>query len=314
MKFTIATLAVMAALVSANGFLGDLTGSLGLGLGGTSQDASGLGDGLKLPPGLQLGDNAHPQYSPCDGCTDVYHAPHLGIDIDDCDNDQEPDWHYVHPGYNYPDQPSYTWGVSTAYATQVSTVVACPSTVGDCPADSTIHTTIAVPSTTTVCPVQAGAPSVTATLSYNPTVPEQPTYTVSAPAQPTYSASAPAQPTYTVTAPAQSKYSASAPAQPTYTVTAPAQPTYSASAPAQPTYTASAPEQPTYNAPPPFQPAPAPTTLAVQAPPPAAPTAYSIPAPNNGTASPAYVTAGADRAQGVGMTLVFGLLAAAAFF
>ncbi|KAF7544924.1 hypothetical protein G7Z17_g9571 [Cylindrodendrum hubeiense] len=114
----------------------------------------GLGADVKLPSGLSLpSGNYGPKSEPPADCTDVWHPPHHGVDIDDCDNDSDEEWHWVHPGTNHPDQEEYAWTTQTVHATKVHTVTDCPAYVTNCPSHHTYVTTVEVPATTTICPV-----------------------------------------------------------------------------------------------------------------------------------------------------------------
>lgn len=113
-----------------------------------------LGLDIKLPPGLELPEDAKPTAPPADDRTNLYHPPHQGIDIDDCDDDEEEGWHYVHPGQPiYPDQPLHVWTISTVTVVHTSTIIDCPYEIPDCPGKGTLYTTIEIPATTTICPV-----------------------------------------------------------------------------------------------------------------------------------------------------------------
>ena len=113
-----------------------------------------LGVSVNLPGGVSLPIGSGPTSSPPEGCINTWHPAHPGVDMDGCDDESHNGWHWVHPGSNYPNQNSYTWGVSTVVSTQVSTIIACPATVTNCPASSTFYTTLTVPSTTTICPLE----------------------------------------------------------------------------------------------------------------------------------------------------------------
>ncbi|KFA69803.1 hypothetical protein S40285_02468 [Stachybotrys chlorohalonatus IBT 40285] len=109
---------------------------------------------FKVPYGVELPEGAHPMGPPCDGCTDVFHPPHHGVDIDDCDRDDEDEWHWVHPGAPvYPDAPPHVWATSTVTEFLTSTIIDCKDDVPHCPGKSTHYTTIHVPATVTLCPV-----------------------------------------------------------------------------------------------------------------------------------------------------------------
>ncbi|KAH6973670.1 hypothetical protein BKA56DRAFT_104146 [Ilyonectria sp. MPI-CAGE-AT-0026] len=113
-----------------------------------------LGIDISLPGGLSLPDESvGPTGEPPADCINVWHPPHHGVDIDDCDNDSDEHWHYVHPGTKYPDQEQYAWTTKTVHATKIHTVTDCPAYVTDCPSHHTYVTTVEVPATTTICPV-----------------------------------------------------------------------------------------------------------------------------------------------------------------
>ncbi|KAH8676940.1 hypothetical protein BGZ61DRAFT_71972 [Ilyonectria robusta] len=113
-----------------------------------------LGIDISLPGGLSLPDESvGPTGEPRADCINVWHPPHHGVDIDDCDNDSDEHWHYVHPGTKYPEQEQYAWTTKTVHATKIHTVTDCPAYVTDCPSHHTYVTTVEVPATTTICPV-----------------------------------------------------------------------------------------------------------------------------------------------------------------
>ncbi|KAH8169799.1 hypothetical protein LIA77_10343 [Sarocladium implicatum] len=129
-----------------------------LALAATTEALGLLGLDLNLPLGIDidvLSSSGHePASGPCDECTNVYHPPHHGIDMDDCDNDEDEGWHWVHPGKpHYPEQPKYTWGHSTVTCTETSTIIGCPDEVEYCPGRSTAYTTVTEVESTTICPV-----------------------------------------------------------------------------------------------------------------------------------------------------------------
>lgn len=131
MKFTAATLSLMA--VSAEALL-DLS--------------------VKLPLGLEIDLDTFgpkPDGEPCPSCADVWHPPHDGVEIDDCDDVHNEGWHWVHPceDCHHPDT-TYSWALSTITATRVRTIVECAPDVPDCPARAT---TVTVAAETTVCPI-----------------------------------------------------------------------------------------------------------------------------------------------------------------
>ncbi|KFH43299.1 hypothetical protein ACRE_059600 [Hapsidospora chrysogenum ATCC 11550] len=108
---------------------------------------------VKLPLGIEVDLDllgARPETEPCAECDDTWHPPHDVI-IDDCDDLDNGDWHWIHPCPDHP-EPSYTWSTSTITATQTSTIISCAPEVPDCPASSTIYTTVTVPEQTTICP------------------------------------------------------------------------------------------------------------------------------------------------------------------
>ncbi|KAK0387912.1 hypothetical protein NLU13_4157 [Sarocladium strictum] len=137
---------------------------------------------INLPLGIDIDLLANlgskPTTGPCDECTNVYHPPHHGVDIDECDNDEDDGWHWVHPGKpHHPEQPQYTWGTSTLTCTETSTIIGCPPEVEHCPASSTAYTTVTEVESTTICPV----PITTATGEKPPAtetyIPAKPTTT-----------------------------------------------------------------------------------------------------------------------------------------
>lgn len=117
---------------------------------------SGLG--IDLPLGIDIdilsSSGSKPKSGPCDECTNVYHPPHRGVDIDECDNDEDDGWHWVHPGKpHHPEQPKHTWGTSTVTCSETSTIIGCPDDVEYCPGRSTAYTTVTQVESTTICPV-----------------------------------------------------------------------------------------------------------------------------------------------------------------
>lgn len=86
----------------------------------------------------------------------IWHPPHKGIFIDDCDDDKDDKWHWAHKGKKHPKPivPHHKWTTSTVTATKTKTVFDCGPHVPHCPGDSkTKYTTTTVVVTTTVCPV-----------------------------------------------------------------------------------------------------------------------------------------------------------------
>ncbi|KAG9258655.1 adhesin protein Mad2 [Emericellopsis atlantica] len=128
-------------------------------LGAASTATALLNLDVNLPLGISADLNLFgPQQEPCHECTNVWHPPHDGVIIDDCDNTHEHGWHWVHPCPE-PNEPSFTWGTVTATRTNIITqcdVCAEPTTVtyveettvGPVPVE-----TPAVPTTTVVVPV-----------------------------------------------------------------------------------------------------------------------------------------------------------------
>lgn len=120
---------------------------------------------IELPAGVSLNADVGPSYPPPVGSINVWHPPHHGIDIDDCDKEDDDDWHYVHPCEDCTTTKTKThkWTTSTATATLTHTVTDCPATVTDCPLSSVVVT-----ATTTICPVEVTeteAPTITKTLA-----------------------------------------------------------------------------------------------------------------------------------------------------
>ncbi|KAI6780032.1 uncharacterized protein J7T54_007508 [Emericellopsis cladophorae] len=112
-------------------------------LGAASTATALLNLDVNLPLGISADLNLlGPTTEPCDECTDVWHPPHDGVIIDDCDNTHEHGWHWVHPCPE-PNVPSFTWGTVTA--TRTNTITQC-----DACAEPTSVTYV---EETTVCPV-----------------------------------------------------------------------------------------------------------------------------------------------------------------
>ncbi|KAI5464206.1 hypothetical protein BGZ63DRAFT_421272 [Mariannaea sp. PMI_226] len=118
----------------------------------------GLDADLKLPLGIELPISLHlgPDGPPPEDCINVWHPPHHGVDIDDCDNDGADSWHYVHPGHpNHPEQGHYIWTTQTMPGTASHTIYSCPTDTPNCGDHEAYVTTVAVPESTTICPVPA---------------------------------------------------------------------------------------------------------------------------------------------------------------
>lgn len=142
------------------------------------------------PSGVAPPKGHRPTSPPPKGHSNVYHPSHKRVDIDDCDDDENDDWHYVHTGTPvYPDQPSHTWSVSTVTEACTSTIVDCDEDDSHCPGESTHYTTVEH-TTSTLCPV----PSTTETQPCEtPTETETHWYPTETPShtQPVYSVSTP---------------------------------------------------------------------------------------------------------------------------
>lgn len=152
MKSSIFAAASVAALVSAHEARSPLDLSLDV-ADLVSVDLC-LGLDVKLPLGISLDTDGCPKHGPPSDCTNVWHPSH-DVDIDGCDNNDESDWHYVHPckGDCGHAGPPHRWTTSTITETSMSTVIGCPPDVHDCPSRSTVHTVVTIPATTTICPV-----------------------------------------------------------------------------------------------------------------------------------------------------------------
>ena len=86
----------------------------------------------------------------------IWHPPHKGVFIDDCDDDKDDKWHWAHKGGKHPKPiiPHHKWTTSTVTATKTKTVFDCPDHVPNCPSKpKTKYTTTTVEVTTTICPV-----------------------------------------------------------------------------------------------------------------------------------------------------------------
>lgn len=137
---------------------------------------------IDLPLGIDIdllaSLGSKPTTGPCDECTNVYHPPHHGIDMDECDNDEDDGWHWVHPGKpHYPEQPSYTWGKSTLTCTETSTIIGCPPEVEHCPGESTAYTTVTQVESTTICPIPIVTPEEPQPPATETYIPAKPTTT-----------------------------------------------------------------------------------------------------------------------------------------
>lgn len=311
----------------------------------------GVGLDLHLPEGLELPANAEdkPTSGPPVGYVNVWHPPHYGVVIDQCSDENDESWHWVHPcGDNCkPEQPAQVWTTSTVSVTSVHTVISCAPTITNCPANGhhTTVTTVVIPETTTICPVEA---SKTATPSA-PAAPSTAAYPPPAASSPAYSAPVPTNTAVltlsTQTAPAYTPPAASYPvpgnsAPPAYSAPpAASTPAVVPSAPASsPYYPApAAPSAPVYPVPgnasvpayippstsvytPPVQSPPA-GVPAYSAPPAIAPIpsggcgggAYCpppAPAPTGNGTTPVPVNDAVGRAQGVSMALFAGVIVA----
>lgn len=138
---------------------------------------------INLPLGIDIDLLANlgnkPTTGPCDECTNVYHPPHHGVDMDECDNDEDEGWHWVHPGKpHYPEQPQYTWDISTLTCTETSTIVGCPPEVEHCPGESTAYVTVTEVESTTICPVPVTTSEYEQSSTTETYVPAKPTTSV----------------------------------------------------------------------------------------------------------------------------------------
>ncbi|XP_044721787.1 adhesin protein Mad2 [Hirsutella rhossiliensis] len=170
MKSSVFAAASVAALVSTHEARSPL--DLGLDVGDLVSVDLCLGLDVKLPLGISIETDGCPKHGPPSDCTNVWHPPH-DIDIDGCDNNDESDWHYVHPCKGDCDHargPAHRWTTSTITEKSVSTVIGCPPDVADCPGRSTVHTVVTIPATTTICPVAVTATTLATTpaASYPP--------------------------------------------------------------------------------------------------------------------------------------------------
>ncbi|EFZ01211.1 hypothetical protein X797_003581 [Metarhizium robertsii] len=147
MKSVIAVAAI-AAVASAHEARSPL--DLGLKVGNLVGVDLCLGLHVKLPAGISIKTDDCPTQGPPAGCIDVWHPPHH-VPMDGCDDNDNDEWHYVHPCDCKPEAP-HTWTTSTVTQTQVKTLISCAPTVTDCPAGPHV-TTVVVPATTTICPV-----------------------------------------------------------------------------------------------------------------------------------------------------------------
>ncbi|PHH68224.1 hypothetical protein CDD82_718 [Ophiocordyceps australis] len=191
MKSAIFAAASAAAVASAHEARAPL--DLGLDLGNLVSVDLCLGLDVMLPMGISIGSEGCPKAPPPQGCTNVWHPPH-NVEMDDCDDNDQDDWHYVRPCNCQPTAP-HSWTTSTVTATHVSTVISCKPEVTNCPGKSTIHTTVSVPATTTICPVPVGSQPATsapgkATQTPSASLPGKPTATGAVP-QPPVSKSSP---------------------------------------------------------------------------------------------------------------------------
>ncbi|PNY28961.1 Uncharacterized protein TCAP_01119 [Tolypocladium capitatum] len=186
MKKAIFAAAGIAAVASAHEVRSPL--ELGAHVGNLINVDICLGLDVKLPLGIDIDTDRCPRSPPSEGCTNVWHPPHH-VHMDDCDNNDESEWHYVHP-CNCKAPVPHTWGTSTVIQTSVHTITSCAADVTNCPARVT---TIVVPATTTICPV-AVTPTTLATLPatgvavppyHNRLPPVSQTAAVSQPAVPT---------------------------------------------------------------------------------------------------------------------------------
>lgn len=145
---------------------GSTLGSRDGGLLGAVLGNDGLALGAVLPAGIVLAADLGPRYPPPKGCTNMWHPPHHGVDMDGCDNHHDDEWHYVHPCEVCQQQPPHTWTTSTISETRIVTVISCAPTVTNCPG----RTTVTIPATTTICPVQVTQTAAHTTWSAPPVV------------------------------------------------------------------------------------------------------------------------------------------------
>ncbi|CEJ91276.1 hypothetical protein VHEMI06998 [[Torrubiella] hemipterigena] len=151
---------------SGVGKTGSVLSSRDGGLLGAVLGNDGLALGAVLPAGIVLAADLGPRYPPPKGCTNMWHPPHHGVDMDGCDNHHDDEWHYVHPCEVCQHQPPHTWTTSTISETCITTVISCAPTITNCPG----RTTVTIPATTTICPVQVTQTAAHSTWSAPPVV------------------------------------------------------------------------------------------------------------------------------------------------
>lgn len=134
-------------------------------------DKLNLGVDVKLPAGIEISADLGPKNPPPEGCTNVWHPSHPGVDMDGCDNHGDNGWHWVHPCEVCQHQPPHSWTTSTITETCLTTVISCPPEVTNCPGSTTVQTTITIPATTTICPVQVTTTQVPVTSTAAPPPP-----------------------------------------------------------------------------------------------------------------------------------------------
>lgn len=121
-----------------------------------------------------LNNNHGPKEGPCDDCIDTWHPAHPGVEIDDCDDLEEEDWHYVHPITEpHTTYKPHTWGTSTITYAQTTTYHGCPPSVKDCPDRDVVYTSVTHVESTTICPVEVTKPPKvveTSTEAYHPPI------------------------------------------------------------------------------------------------------------------------------------------------
>lgn len=122
----------------------------------------------------------------------MWHPPHKGVFIDDCDDDKNDKWHWAHKDMKHPKPmiPHHKWTTSTVTATKTKTVFSCPEHVPDCPGKpKTKFTTTTIEVTTTICPIPITETPAPPPHPPKPTVPAPPP-----PPMPTKPAPPPAPP------------------------------------------------------------------------------------------------------------------------
>ncbi|ROT37572.1 hypothetical protein SODALDRAFT_380020 [Sodiomyces alkalinus F11] len=110
-----------------------------------------LGD-WEYPNGIDALTDVSPTAAPEAGDLHVFHPPHHDVVIDDCDNQEADDWHWVHPGTEHHAE-DHQWTTSTITETATETVVDCDPEEPCHGGGKTHYTTVTIPETVTICPV-----------------------------------------------------------------------------------------------------------------------------------------------------------------